>query len=129
MATLAAPLEAAAAANPNSVKVVLAAGDRAELRPPAGGWALYFSRARIPFDRAGAGAGCLLHLGIYAYRKRFLLEFAALAPGPLERAEKLEQLRALEHGRRIAVGVVPSAAPGIDTPEDYEAFVRRMKAR
>ena len=118
MATLAAPLDAEAAASPNHVKVVLAAD----------GTALYFSRARIPYDRDGAGADYLLHMGIYAYRKRFLAAFAALAPTPLERTERLEQLRALENGHRIAVGVVPAAAPGIDTPDDYAAFVRRHAA-
>ena len=118
MATLSAPLAAGAAASPDNVKVVLA-GD---------GTALYFSRARIPHDRDAAGARYLLHMGIYAYRKRFLLTFAASPPTPLERVEKLEQLRALESGHRIAVGVVPSATPGIDTPEDYAAFVHRHAA-
>lgn len=119
MATLAAPLDAQSAENPNNVKVVL---DR-------DGAALYFSRARIPFDRDNTGAGCLLHLGIYAYRKGFLLEFARMAHTPAEQAEKLEQLRALEHGRRIVAAVVAPAAPGIDTPEDYEAFVSRQQRR
>jgi 3-deoxy-manno-octulosonate cytidylyltransferase (CMP-KDO synthetase) len=117
MATLAAPLEASQADKPNLVKVVLAKD----------GLALYFSRARIPFDRDKAGATYLLHRGIYAYRKKFLVALAALPPTPAERAEKLEQLRALEHGYRIAVGVVASATAGIDTPEDYEAFVKRYK--
>jgi len=118
MATLAAPLDERAAANPNNVKVVLAAD----------GAALYFSRAPIPCDRDGTGAEYLLHMGIYAYRKRFLTAFAAWPRTPLERVERLEQLRALENGHRIAVGVVPAAAPGIDTPEDYAAFVRRHAA-
>ena len=131
MATLAAPLDAAAADNPNKVKVVLACD----------GSALYFSRARIPFDRDGGEdpnrdlsrlgtpgrAAYLLHLGIYAYRTKFLCDFAALRPTPAEQAEKLEQLRALEHGYRIAVGVVASPTPGIDTMEDYEAFVEQMR--
>ena len=116
MATLAAPLEAAAALSPNSVKVVL---NRA-------GMAMYFSRARIPFDRDNAGASYLLHLGIYAYRKAFLLRFAAMPPTPAEKLEKLEQLRVLENGFPIAVAVVESANPGIDTPEDYEAFLARQ---
>ena len=119
MATLAAPLDAQAAQSPDNVKVVLAVD----------GTALYFSRAVIPYDRQGAGVRYLLHLGIYAYRKGFLVRFAALEPTPAERAEKLEQLRALEHGYRIAVGVVPSAPPGVDTMEDYAAFVERHKAR
>jgi 3-deoxy-manno-octulosonate cytidylyltransferase (CMP-KDO synthetase) len=117
MATLAAPLPAAEAGNPNNVKVVLAADSTA----------LYFSRSKIPFDRDGAGCEYLLHLGIYAYRRRALAEFVALPRGALEAIEKLEQLRALEAGWRIAVATVPSAAPGIDTPEDYAAFVKRYR--
>ena len=119
MATLAAPLSPQAAECPDNVKVVLARD----------GTAMYFSRARIPHDRDGAGADYLLHLGVYAYRKKFLTEFAAMRRTPAERAEKLEQLRALENGRTIAVAVVDSAAPGIDTADDYAAFVERMKAR
>ena len=117
MATLAAPLPPEAAESPDNVKVVLA-GD---------GSALYFSRAKVPYERQGGAASYLLHLGIYAYRKKFLIEFASLPQTPAERAEKLEQLRALEHGRRIAVAVVASAAPGIDTAEDYAAFVERLR--
>ena len=116
MATLATPLPADQAGNPNKVKVVL---DRA-------GKALYFSRAKVPHDRDGTGASYLLHLGIYAYRVGFLRLFAALPPTPAEEAEKLEQLRALEHGYRIAVKVVDYHGIGIDTPEDYAAFVARQ---
>ncbi|MCK4626913.1 MAG: 3-deoxy-manno-octulosonate cytidylyltransferase [Phycisphaerae bacterium] len=125
MATLAAPLNADTAEKPDNVKVVLASD----------GSAMYFSRAKIPYDRDGlrraqssrGGAEYLLHLGIYAYRKKFLLEFASMPPMPAEQAEKLEQLRALENGHRIVVAVVASATPGIDTMDDYEAFVERMK--
>lgn len=117
MATLATPLPALEAIDPNKVKVVLAANGRA----------MYFSRAPIPFDRDGEGAtGHMLHLGIYGYRVGFLKTFAALEPTPAERAEKLEQLRALEHGHAIAVAVVDYAGGGIDTPEDYAAFVARQ---
>jgi 3-deoxy-manno-octulosonate cytidylyltransferase (CMP-KDO synthetase) len=116
MATLAAPLSPEQADRPSSVKVVLAGN----------GLAMYFSRAKIPFDRDNIGAGYLLHMGIYAYRKEFLLKYAALPSTPAERAEKLEQLRALEHGYPIAVAVVESARSGIDTMEDYEAFVARV---
>jgi 3-deoxy-manno-octulosonate cytidylyltransferase (CMP-KDO synthetase) len=116
MATLATPLPADQAGNTNKVKVVL---DRA-------GKALYFSRAKVPHDRDGTGASYLLHLGIYAYRVGFLRLFAALPPTPAEEAEKLEQLRALEHGYRIAVKVVDYHGIGIDTPEDYAAFVARQ---
>ena len=119
MATLAAPLNPTEAGKPDNVKVVLAAD----------GSAMYFSRAKIPHDRDGGGAQYLLHLGIYAYRKEFLLKFAAMPPTPAEKTEKLEQLRALENGHCIAVAVVASASPGIDTMDDYDAFVARMKDR
>ena len=69
----------------------------------------------------------MLHLGIYAYRRDFLLEFPKMAPTPLEKSERLEQMRAVENGHKIAVGLVRRAAIGIDTPEDYEAFVRRWR--
>lgn len=118
MATLAAPLPAEQVVRPDRVKVVL---DRQ-------GRALYFSRASIPFDRDRAGASYLLHMGIYAYRKQFLLAFAAMPPTPAEQAEKLEQLRVLENGHDILVGVVEAPTPGIDTPEDYEAFVAGFSA-
>jgi 3-deoxy-manno-octulosonate cytidylyltransferase (CMP-KDO synthetase) len=119
MATLAAPLDPSAAEDPACVKVVTAAD----------GSALYFSRAPIPFDRDGAGCERLLHLGVYAYRKAFLLEFAAMPPGRLEQIERLEQLRALEAGHRIAVARVPSAVAGIDTRNDYAAFVARYRGK
>jgi 3-deoxy-manno-octulosonate cytidylyltransferase (CMP-KDO synthetase) len=104
--------------DPNAVKVVLAQDAHA----------LYFSRAPIPWprDQSGAGqpsryAGALRHIGIYAYRVRSLHKFAALAPTQLERTEKLEQLRALEHGMRIQVVTEREIPPaGIDTPQDLE---------
>ncbi len=103
-------------ADPNIVKVVVNAAGRA----------LYFSRALIPYDRDGdAGKPALKHLGLYAYRREFLLDFARLAPTPLERIERLEQLRVLEHGHHIAVAIVTAQYHGIDTPEQYEAFVAR----
>lgn len=120
--------------DPNAVKVVI------DVR----GRAIYFSRALIPHPRGfecGTGmpagqdfkplhqaAPYLLHVGVYAYRKGFLASLAGLAPTPLERTEHLEQLRWIEHGHRIVVRVVESAAKGIDTPEDYAAFVRRWRA-
>ncbi|MCL2701641.1 MAG: 3-deoxy-manno-octulosonate cytidylyltransferase [Phycisphaerae bacterium] len=120
MATLATPLPTAAAGDPNRVKVVLANN----------GNALYFSRSPIPFDRDAAGqTNYLLHLGIYAYRVGFLKQFTQLPPTPAEESEKLEQLRALEHGFAIRVAVTDYAGGGIDTPEDYEAFVRRRASR
>ncbi len=110
--------------DPNAVKVVInRAGD-----------ALYFSRAPIPHVRdpgepIDPGARPLRHIGIYVYRRSFLARYAAMAPSPLEQAEKLEQLRALENGCRIAVGLTGSRHAGIDTPEQYEAFVRRWRER
>ena len=119
MATLATPLPRAVANDPNRVKVVLAKN----------GNALYFSRSPIPFDRDGTGkSDHLLHLGIYAYRAGFLKRFTKLPPTPAEESEKLEQLRALEHGFAIRVAVVGYTGGGIDTPEDYEAFVRRRSS-
>lgn len=107
--------------DPNTVKVVMARD----------GIALYFSRSRIPFDRDGTGgaaAQCYRHIGLYVYRRSTLERYAAMEPTPLEQSEKLEQLRALENGLRIAVAIVRPEATGgggIDTPEQYEAFVRR----
>jgi len=118
MATLAAPMGLAEAGDPSRVKVVLAAD----------GSAMYFSRAVIPYDRDEAGVGYLWHLGVYAYRVGFLKEFSAMQPTPAERTEKLEQLRALENGKTIAVAVVDYDGIGIDTPADYEAFVAGMKS-
>jgi 3-deoxy-manno-octulosonate cytidylyltransferase (CMP-KDO synthetase) len=118
MATLATALAAEQADDPNKVKVVLDARGRA----------MYFSRSRIPFDRDKSGqVRYLLHLGIYAYRVGFLKVFASLPPTPAEQAEKLEQLRALEHGHTIAVAVVDYHGVGIDTPADYAAFVARVR--
>ena len=108
--------------NPNCVKVVV--NQRAR--------ALYFSRSVIPYDRDAGGtstlATYLLHLGVYAYRREFLLKFASMPPTPLERLEKLEQLRALENGFAIAVEQVERASVGIDTPEQYARFVARYRA-
>lgn len=120
MGTLAAVADSPEIDRPSVVKVVL---DRE-------GCALYFSRSRIPFHRdAVAGDAVeppvLRHIGIYAFRRDALLAYAALEPTPLERAEKLEQLRALENGWKIRVVTGRRAPPGIDTPEDYAAFVAR----
>ncbi len=68
-----------------------------------------------------------LHLGLYAYRREFLLSIGTLPPSPLEAAEKLEQLRVLDAGYPIAVGIVDEPSVGIDTPEDYRRFVERWR--
>ena len=118
MATLAHPIhDHADFINPNVVKVV---ADEA-------GYALYFSRAPIPWPRDAFAAqqamphelGALRHIGLYAYRAGFLRTYASLVSSPLERYEMLEQLRVLGHGYRISLGITPIApAPGVDTPED-----------
>jgi 3-deoxy-manno-octulosonate cytidylyltransferase (CMP-KDO synthetase) len=124
MATLAAAFQRAEqVADPNIVKVIT---DRK-------GGAIYFSRSPIPYDREKAGVGdirqYLRHIGIYAYRKRFLLEITVLPQTPLEKIEKLEQLRAIENGFGILVGKVKHTCDGIDTPEQYAEFVKRCEGR
>ncbi|MFN0137077.1 MAG: 3-deoxy-manno-octulosonate cytidylyltransferase [Phycisphaerae bacterium] len=107
--------------DPNCVKVV----------KNRSGKALYFSRSLIPYPRDNptdvVPTDYLLHLGVYAYRRDFLLKFAALPPSRLEQIEKLEQLRVLECGYSMAVEVVERASPGVDTPADYERFVERWR--
>ena len=100
------------------------------------GRALYFSRHAIPFCRdrdldevLASEAPWKQHLGVYAYRRTFLLEVTKRPPSRLEKLEKLEQLRALEMGATILVGLVDHAAVGIDTPEDYARFVARFRSR
>jgi 3-deoxy-manno-octulosonate cytidylyltransferase (CMP-KDO synthetase) len=100
--------------NPNVVKVVVDAHDNA----------LYFSRAPIPYQRDAATA--FKHIGLYGYRREFLLTFAALKPTPLERSESLEQLRALEHGFRIRAVQTRFESIEVDTPEDLERVRRRI---
>jgi 3-deoxy-manno-octulosonate cytidylyltransferase (CMP-KDO synthetase) len=127
MATAACPFAAVPDSSPtdaNAVKVVIDGRGRA----------LYFSRSLIPCPAAALPSASAtpagppyLHLGIYAYRRDFLMTLASLPPTPLERIERLEQLRALENGYRIAVVVVDKAAVGIDAPADYAAFVRRWQ--
>ena len=110
--------------NPNIVKLVR------DMR----GRAMYFSRSLIPHDRDGGGMSAKLqetywkHPGLYAYRRDFLLNvYPTLSPTPLEEMEKLEQLRVLEHGHAIAVIEANAPEPGIDTPEQYAAFVSRCQ--
>ena len=111
MATLARALPPSELSKPQVVKVVRNRKHDA----------LYFSRAAIPFVRDGGRHEYLGHVGIYGYRRAFLTEFAELRPLALERAEKLEQLRALEYGIPIRVLASPYAGFGVDTPEDLEA--------
>lgn len=121
MATLATPIrERAFLDDPACVKVVFDQNGRA----------LYFSRSLIPYPRSGADAGLSAetplfyqHLGIYAYRRDFLLKFRTLERSALEIAESLEQLRALSYGYTLLVGVVQERSFGIDTPDDYRRFV------
>jgi 3-deoxy-manno-octulosonate cytidylyltransferase (CMP-KDO synthetase) len=109
----------AAAANPNVVKVVF---DRA-------GRALYFSRSLLPFWREGGPPYFYRHLGIYAYRVQFLKEFVHLPPGRWEAAEKLEQLRALEHGFPIHIVETDGDTQEVDTPEDALRVAEFLRAR
>ena len=115
MATVMVRMEdAAEQLNPNNVKVVV---DKL-------GYALYFSRSLVPYPRAAAGP-VYKHIGIYAYRRDFLLRYARLEPTPLERAESLEQLRALENGYGIRVLETDCRFVGVDTPEDL-ALVNKI---
>jgi 3-deoxy-manno-octulosonate cytidylyltransferase (CMP-KDO synthetase) len=106
--------------NPNVTKVVI---DR-------GGFAMYFSRAPIPYlrDPRGGWPPLYRHIGLYAYRRSTLLVLASLEPTPLERAESLEQLRALEHGIRIKAVETRYESFGVDTPEDLEQVRRLLTA-
>ncbi len=124
MATLAHAIKnAAELANPNVVKVVL----------DNHGYALYFSRSPIPYIRDSKdpmnepGSRFLRHLGIYAYKKDFLLQYAKLPSSALEQAEKLEQLRALSNGYKIKVAITEYTSRGIDTRDDLMAFLERYK--
>lgn len=126
MATVAAPItDVAVVESPDCVKVVVDDNNRA----------LYFSRAAIPFYRDGNVADIIaseqawyLHVGLYAYRRDFLLSLTQMPPSSLEQLEKLEQLRALQSGVNISVALVNSACVGIDTAEDYAAFVARQSS-
>ncbi len=105
--------------SPHQVKAVL---DRK-------GHALYFSRHAIPYPRDhSARPQYFRHQGIYGYRRDLLLRFVRWQPAPLEKAEALEQLRALENGVKIHVVVTQSGSPGVDTPEDAQAMERRLLA-
>jgi len=124
MATLSADFQnAKQVADPNIVKVITDCNNSA----------IYFSRFPIPYDREKSGVGnvqqYLRHLGIYAYRKEFLLKITSLPQTPLEKIEKLEQLRAIENGYKILVGKVEHTCDGIDTPQQYAEFVTRYSKK
>ncbi|MCA9005319.1 MAG: 3-deoxy-manno-octulosonate cytidylyltransferase [Planctomycetaceae bacterium] len=127
MATLATPIRDLAQLQDSSCTKVVCRSD---------GSAMYFSRLPIPFTRDQQPEAFLpdqspwlLHLGIYAYRRPFLLELTQIPPTPLEQLEKLEQLRALESGATIQVAQVSHPSVGIDTPEDYAQFVKRYQQK
>lgn len=121
MVTAANPVSSAADVhNPNVVKVATGLSGRA----------LYFSRSVIPCDRDGrGGVKYLRHQGIYGYRRKVLLDFVRWKPTPLEQAEKLEQLRALEHGVAIGVIVVKRGSVGVDAPEDVATAEQALRGR
>jgi 3-deoxy-manno-octulosonate cytidylyltransferase (CMP-KDO synthetase) len=106
----------AEASSPHQVKVVLDAAGRA----------LYFSRAAIPFPRDRSKIKYFRHQGIYGFRRETLLRFVKWKPGRLERAECLEQLRALENGVTVHVLITAEGSPGIDTPEDARTLERKL---
>jgi 3-deoxy-manno-octulosonate cytidylyltransferase (CMP-KDO synthetase) len=110
--------DAAEITDPNIVKVVT---DRFEN-------AIYFSRSTIPHAREGEGPVVYKHIGLYVYRRDFLLRYSDLTPGPLERTERLEQLRALENGFRIRVVETDYESFGVDTPGDLERVRSLVKA-
>jgi len=103
--------------DPNLVKVIL----------DAHGNAIYFSRSAIPYDRESGFEGYFGHLGIYAFTKKSLQTFCSLPYAPIEHIEKLEQLRAIYHGYKIAMVEVQSKSFGIDTPEDLEKALKFFK--
>lgn len=119
MATLMTPMSEEDYHNPAAVKVVT------DLQ----GYALYFSRSLLPYPRVNAGASVYKHIGIYGYRRDFLLTYAKLAPTPLEQTESLEQLRALEHGYRIQVLKTDAQFIGVDTPEDLVKVNELLRGR
>lgn len=127
MATLATPIRSREALeDPACVKVVFDTQSRA----------MYFSRSPIPYPRewrdemlTSNPPTFFQHIGIYAYRRDMLLRFAGLPVGQTEQVEKLEQLRILEQGETILIGQIEQPTRGIDTPEDYAAFVARQRER
>ena len=122
MATVAYPLDEEAYTNPGAVKVIT----------DFQGYALYVSRSPIPFFREVVQAPVFHHMGLYAFRREFLLRYRSLPQGLLERAESLEQLRAMEHGHRIRVSITEHRTLEINTPEEYaqaQYFARKFSLR
>ena len=120
MGTLAHPVaDEAEHKDPNAVKVVL----------DQSGHALYFTRAPVPYARQAGLVTPLRHFGIYVFRHAFLQRYARLAPTPLEQTERLEQLRALEHGVRIRVLLTPHGSIGVDTPADIDRLAAYLASR
>jgi 3-deoxy-manno-octulosonate cytidylyltransferase (CMP-KDO synthetase) len=117
--TIKTPCPAEEISNPNAVKVVTDGSGRA----------LYFSRATIPFDRDGAGVRYFKHLGMYAYRKAALDRFCSLPESPLERSERLEQLRFLDNGIPIFVAETPYDSIGVDTEQDLQRVQEILRRR
>lgn len=123
MATLANPISSLSELNdPNAVKVVM----------DNDGYALYFSRSPIPYSTYSGEEffnqeTFFKHLGIYAYRRDFVINYSTLPASKLERTEKLEQLRAISNGYKIRVAVTPDRCHGIDTIEDYRGFLERHR--
>jgi len=105
--------------DPNIVKVVIDPSGRA----------LYFSRSRIPHRRGESVHPLLKHIGVYIFRSTFLQQYVNLPATPLEQTEALEQLRILEHGHGVAVLIADAHFHGIDTPQQYDAFVARHMQR
>lgn len=120
MATVKSPMrDKAEMQNPNNVKVVT----------DKNGYALYFSRSLLPYPRENTGAVVYKHIGIYAYKRDFLLSYAKMQPTVLEQTESLEQLRALENGYKIKVIATDFQFVGVDTPEDLAEVNRLYKER
>lgn len=126
MATLANPITTQDELyNPNAVKVVM---DNL-------GYALYFSRSPIPYSmnqlpalQANLGEGTFFrHIGIYSYRRDFLLQYPSLQPSRLEEVERLEQLRVISNGYKIKVALTPYQCQGVDTPEDFSRFLEKFR--
>ena len=147
IATIGTPIRSEAQLHdPACVKIVVAAsgGETGQSRagqatacpaaPQFAGNAIYFSREAVPHCRGGITSEALAmepplfwhHVGLYAYRRDFLEWFSKQPPSPLEQSERLEQLRAIEAGKRIVVARVQSAASGIDTEADFQAFAERI---